>query len=614
MTTDIQPAQGLAQRRLHPDLIFWGALFILNGLLFLPFYLLNLNEAPAQHFFAILQEKPLTALFNIFIWRDNSDPFRINMEWVVMLALWVNVAWLRRGTVRWLMTLLYFVALLYYLYESAMLYLYRDEPIFYNHYFLARDGLKFLADHLNIPILLYFLVLIGAALLLSTIIWLIRTLIDGQLPTHLSRSTRLALNALAVATLLSTAMYRDVSADPRMVSSSLSFKLEKNIAASIALYNSIVNFDDADIYTAYDYSRYKLAQKPNIYLLFVESYGSVLYKRPDWREAYLDMLQAAETRLQESNFHYASALSQSPTWGGGSWLSYTSVLFGLHIETHPQYLTLMERYQTQEPRYPDLGTYLRTQGYHYFWTTSIAEELGDKKWNSYKSFYGVDEWLRYSDLQYSGKRYGWGPAPPDQYVLAYARDVAMAEQESPLVMFYITQNSHYPYQPLPTLANDWHALNTPSTTGDPLPEEGISHTQLRDNYLKAIDYELAMLTDFILNHADEDAIFFLIGDHQPPSVSRRADSFDTPVHIISRDPAYIEKLADYGFVNSLIVDDTQPTTIRHEGLYSLISRTLLQTYGTRPNIAPSYLPNGVAPPDWINSAEEDSTQATKPEK
>lgn len=614
MTTDIQLAKGVSRRRIHPDLIFWGAFIILNGLLFLPFYLLNLNEDPSQHLFATLREKPLTALFNIFIWRDNSDPFRINAELAIMLALWVNVAWLRRGAVRWLMTLAYFIALFYYIYESAMIYLYRDEPIFYNHYFLARDGLKFLADNLNIPLLIYFAVLIGAAIVVSAIIWLIRTLVNGQLPTNLSYPTRLIFSALALATLLSTALYRDVSADPRMVLSSLSFKLEKNIAASIALYNSIANFDDADIYTAYDYSRYKLAQKPNIYLLFVESYGSVLYKRPDWREAYLDMLQSAETRLQAGGYSYASALSQSPTWGGGSWLSYTSVLFGLHVETHPQYLTLMERYQTQEPRYPDIGTYLRTQGYHYFWTTSIAEELGDKKWNSYKSFYGVDEWLRYSDLEYSGKRYGWGPAPPDQYVLAYARDVAMAEQDKPIAMFYITQNSHYPYQPLPTLADDWRALNTPSATGDPVPEEGISHTQLRTNYLKAINYEIEMLTDFIVNNNDENAIFFLIGDHQPPSVSRRADSFDTPIHIISRDPAYIEKLANYGFVNSLIVDDTQPTTLRHEGLYSMIARTLLQTYGTQPSSAPNYLPNGVAPPDWINSTEEVATPASKPTK
>jgi hypothetical protein len=574
--------------------------------------LLNLNESASQHLLATLRAKPLTGLFNLFIWREDSDPFRINGELAILLALWINVGWLRRGVVRWLITIGYFVALFYYLYESVMLYLYRDEPVFYNHYFLIRDGLKFLTDHLNIPILVYLGVIVGAALLVAGIIVALRTLVNWQLPMQLSSTTRHSVTALAVAVLLSAATYRDVSADPRMVVSSLSFKLEKNIAASIALYNSIVNFDDAEIYTTYNYSRHHLGHKPNIYLLFVESYGSVLYKRPDWREAYLDLLQKAEDRLDEGGFHYATALSQSPTWGGGSWLSYTSALFGLHIENHPQYLTLMERYQSKVPRYPDIGSYLRTQGYHYFWTTSISEQLGDQRWSNYKSFYGVDEWLRYDDLDYDGDLYGWGPVPPDQYVLAYSRDVAMADQEKPLVMFYITQNSHFPFQPLPEMAENWHDLDTPSPEGSPIPAENVSHAQLRANYLKAIEYDFDMLTDFILNHADEDAIFYLIGDHQPPSVSRRSDSFDTPVHIISRDLAYIDNLEQYGFVESMDVDDSIPSQMRHEGLYSLIVRSLVQTYGTRPTFAPPFLPDGVTPPDWISTVtKEDTPEADK---
>lgn len=594
----MKPSQ-LTWHRLHPDLIFWACFVGLNALLFLPFYLANLSEGVPNHLFTTLRVAPLTGLFNIFIWREDSDPFRINAELAILLALWVNIGWLRRGAVRWTIMIGYFVALFYYIYESVMIYLYRDEPIFYSHYFLIRDGLQFLAEHLNIPVVVYFATLAGAAVLFAVIFAALRTLVNGQLTTELSPTSRMLVTALAAGVLLSAFTYRDVSADPRMVMSSLSFKLEKNISASFALYHSIANFDDAEIYRAYNYSRHRLLEKPNIYLIFVESYGSVLYKRPDWREEYIKLLHATEEKLTAGNYHYASALSQSPTWGGGSWLAYTSALFGLHIETHPQYLTLMDRYQTKVPRYPDLGTYLRTQGYHYFWTTSISDELGDKKWGAYKSFYGVDEWLRYSDLDYAGKRYGWGPAPPDQYVLNYVRDVAMAEQTKPLAMFYITQNSHYPYDPLPTMADNWHDLNELAPDGDPAPQEGTSHEQLRDHYLQGIQYQFDMLTEFILNHADENAIFYLIGDHQPPSVSRRADSFDTPMHIISRDADYIASLDEYGFVPALVVDDTIPAHFKHEGIYSLIVRSLIQNYGARPTFAPRFLPSGVTPPAWI---------------
>ena len=155
------------------------------------------------------------------------------------------------------------------------------------------------------------------------------------------------------------------------------------------------------------------------------------------------------------------------------------------------------------------------------------------------------------------------------------------------------------------MATDWRDLDTPSPTGDPVPNEDVSHTQLRANYLKAVEYDIDMLTDFILNHAEEDAVFYLVGDHQPPSVSRRSDTFDTPIHIISRDQAYIDNLEQYGFVQSLIVDDSVPAQLHHEGIYSLIVRSLIQTYGARPTFAPPFLPNGVTPPDWI-VAESDT--------
>jgi hypothetical protein len=71
--------------------------------------------------------------------------------------------------------------------------------------------------------------------------------------------------------------------------------------------------------------------------------------------------------------------------------------------------------------------------------------------------------------------------------------------------------------------------------------------------------------------------------------------------VVTRDADYLEKLSEYGFVEAMVVDDTIPAQLRHEGLYSMIVRTLVQTYGARPSFAPPYLPNGVTPPDWITA-------------
>jgi len=591
-------AKSILLRRRYPDLVFWVSFLVLNAFLFLPLYLLNVHESSLFPLEPAMVHTPGDVLISLLIWRENPDPFRVNLELPILIAPWVNVGWIRRGLFRWLVMILYFIALCYYLYESVMISLYRFDPVFYNHYFLIKDGLGFLLDNLNLSVGLYLAAGASAVALLLLVIWAVRVLVDWQIPNDLSRVSRMALAALAISLTLSALAYNSVLADPRMVVSSLAFKIEQNISASLAMYQDIANFDDREIRETYDYSAHKLIRKPNIYLLFIESYGSVLYKRPDWREAYLKILDRAEKTLTKHNFHFASALSESPTWGGGSWLAYTSALFGIRIDNHPQYLSLFDRYQLETPRYPDLGAYLRSQGYYYLWVTSLSVELKDSMWEKYIRFYGVDRWLRYRDLNYQGQHYGWGPAPADQYVLSYARDEALKEVDQPILLFYITQNSHYPWDPLPEVVDDWRTLATDTGAEDMLPREGLDHQEVRQNYLHSIEYEIDMLVRFMLDHADEDAIFVLVGDHQPPRVSRRADSYDTPVHIVSRDPAFIAGLEQYGLRRGhLDVPDEKPQ-LRHEGLYSLLARALVERYGTAPHTPPEYLPAGAALPDW----------------
>jgi phosphoglycerol transferase MdoB-like AlkP superfamily enzyme len=174
-----------------------------------------------------------------------------------------------------------------------------------------------------------------------------------------------------------------------------------------------------------------------------------------------------------------------------------------------------------------------------------------KSGDRYLRFYGADRWLRYRDLDYVGPKSGWGPSPPDQYSLNRARAEIRGETEQPYLLFTITQNSHYPWAPLPVLAADWTQLNVAGDDPAPIDAEGIPHETRRQNYLDAVEYDLRVLVDFILNEEDPNALFVLIGDHQPPRVSRKEDGWETPIHIISRDGALVERLAEYGFVPGL---------------------------------------------------------------
>jgi len=576
----------------HSDARFWLSLALLNGLLFLPIYLLNLDDSSFLPWQEGAGQPAQAVAWQLIAWRNNLDVFRLSLEVLLLAALWVNARWLwrRQRLYRVVFTVVYALAFSYALYESILLSLYQINPVFYAQYRLATDGVPFVVEHLRWPLLFYLAGLVAALAAIAVLVILIRTLIGGAAPQRLSRWTRLAVAALALWVLLAPLAFDLPLASPRAAISSLAAKLEQNVGDSLTLWRKIDAFDSRAPERAYDYSGQKLVRKPDIYLIFVESYGSVLYKRPDWRRDYEALLAELEQALAGQGWHAATALSESTTWGGGSWLAYTSALFGLRVDNHTQYLALLDEYLGQ--RYPDLGRFLHGQGYHSVFVTAIARELSASEQERYRNFYGVDNWVKYSRLNYQGPRYGWGPAPPDQYVLSYVRDEALGPVEHPTFLFYITQNSHYPWTPQPEVVQDWRTLNQPAADPlAPLPEQ-LSQPTKRRNYLHAVEYQLRFLTDFILDTGRDDAIYVLVGDHQPQQVSRPADGFETPLHVISRDARFVESLQAYGFDDGLIARDVA-ADLRHEGFYSLFVRALLASYGQGDRVLPDYLPYGV---------------------
>ncbi|MCE7985744.1 MAG: hypothetical protein DYG89_31590 [Caldilinea sp. CFX5] len=570
--------------------VFLLCFLLLNLLLFLPFYLLNRADATLFPVAELFGRDWRTDLQALLIWRKNIDPFRWNIELIMLVGLWVNISHLRRRSLRPFFILCYFLTFLYYAYEAITLSIYQVDPIFYHHYYLVLDGLQFLLSHLHLSLTSYLGALLLVALALITVYALVRSLYSISLTAHLSPWLRISLGVLALIMLLPIFAYRQVLASPVMVVSSLYYKVAKNVEKSLQVYHDVANFDDTAIHQTYDYRGMELHHKPNIYLIFVESYGSVLYQRPDYKVGYELLLQKLQKQLTDGGWYTASTLSESPTWGGGSWLAYSSAFFGLRMETHPQFLALLNKYQAQS--YPNLGRYLKTQGYNYYHLSSLSSELSEGDWLKQERFFGVDHWFRFEELQFTGPMYGWGPAPPDQYALHYAHDRLTAESNKPFALFFITQNSHYPFAPIPTLAADWRTLKNDEPSPPGIDPEGIPHDQRRRNYAEAIRYELSMLTEFVLTAGDENDLFIFIGDHQPPRVSRRDDGFATPVHMVSRDQRLIASLQEYGFTPGLQVTDLTPT-MKHEGLYSLLVRTLLYNYGDGDHTTlPVYLPAG----------------------
>ncbi len=593
-THTLPPAETAVPRRLSANTLraalFWGSFLLLNLLIFLPAFLLNSAHTSLL--------PPLSAALpdaarQLLAWRSNLDPFRLSAEFTLLVSGWVFLASLRssrwRRPYRVLTALTLLLAIVYAIYENLSIFFYRDDPVFYAQARLVAEGLPFVARHLSLSPLLPAALLLAILLAIAALMLLLSLLIRPAQAAALGLGSRAVLIALSMLVLASFLFNGRALAGPKSVVSCLTCKLGSNISASLAAARQVQAIDRLAPQDVYDYSGQQLLVQPDIYLIFVESYGSVLYGSSQLRAPYLALLDDLEQQLDNQGWGAATILSESPSWGGGSWMAYTSALFGLRVDTHPVYLSLLERFSAGG--YPHLGDTLTRMGYEQARVTALSVELDDEQWQQYKGFFGVDRWLRYSDLAYDGQHYGWGPAPPDQYVLHYANE-QFQRSPKPQFFFMITQNSHYPWQEIPPLVDDWRALadgsdanpqanlTTPKVTVDPV------------QYAASIAYELRMLTRFILQEADEQAVVILIGDHQPGYITRKADGYATPLHIISKDAALLASLDAYGFAGGLSVAELQPG-MKHEGFYSLLMRALLDRYGRGDRLPPPYLPDGI---------------------
>jgi hypothetical protein len=535
-------------------------------------------------------------LLPIFIFKvSDAVKVQFNLEVAFLFALWV-IFGERCGkrVLRWFAAgfgLFYVLALVYKSYSGALLGLYQKDANFFNDYSFVLGGIPFLLDALNLSLGVYLAGMTTVIILIGLIFWGARATFEGVPIPTLGRTTRFGLIALGLIAILVGVFFPKQTADLRMPVSSVTAEMMENIRRSLETREYMKSFVAIDPTSTYDYTKYPLSETPDVFFIFIESYGSVVYKRPHFTSPYLQMLEVLEKGLENTGWAAVSTISEAPTWGGGSWMSYTSALFGVSVEQQSKYDVLKEKYSVLE--YPNIGRYFGSQGYDYVWVVPINRRLPENLEAIDQRFYGADHWITFDTLNYEGPLFGWGPSVPDQFTLGFIQEF-VSQQEQPTFIVYLTQNSHYPWTPLPPVLDDWRELESLDMQDGVLSEvqkKGLSLGESRQNYLQAVDNTLDALEEFITSLENENSVIVLIGDHQPPAVSRREDGFGTMVHIISQDVDLLASFHEYGFVSGLILESLEPT-IRHEGLYSLFVRNFIKQYGTTPWTLPPYLPNG----------------------
>ncbi len=340
------------------------------------------------------------------------------------------------------------------------------------------------------------------------------------------------------------------------------------------------------------YMNKPLRKKPNVYLLFIESYGAVATLADGCTDKFQELATDLEDQLAANDWHISSNYSKSPVIGGRSWLALTTTMTGASIEDQTQYNLLLKEHQ----RFPHMIDFFNNQGYETVRVSTMSSKNIDTMSmitipNLYWKF---NQRLFFSDIPYKGYRYDYYGGIPDQYTLGYMQEEILDPLSVPHFMTFITMNSHGPWSSGPPIVDNWKSLDT---LLNPYPNGRPTSSMHIFQYWDLMEYELKMLTDFIIKEGDEESIFILLGDHNPAGLEwklyGRYNKWATPIHIISKDASFVNSFQQHGFTEGLVVDTAQHKVMRHMGLHSLLARQLLEQYGTEGEALPEYLPWGL---------------------
>jgi len=263
----------------------------------------------------------------------------------------------------------------------------------------------------------------------------------------------------------------------------------------------------------------------DVFVVFVESYGAVVFETPAIAEVVAESLADFEAAIEETSRRVVSAYVESPTFGGSSWLAHLSLISGVEVRDQYAYTSLMA-----SGRDTMITTFAR-RGYR-----TVALMPGMRQAWPEGEFYGFDTIYGRDLLEYEGPEFGWWGIP-DQYALAKLEALEGGrESRSPIFVVFPTSTSHAPFGPVAPYQPDWSRLLTAEVYEPAEVERAIAAspdlTNLAPSYAKAIAYEFVSLAGYLREQRD-NRVMIVIGDHQPPAAVSGPDApWRVPVHVI----------------------------------------------------------------------------------
>jgi len=282
----------------------------------------------------------------------------------------------------------------------------------------------------------------------------------------------------------------------------------------------------------------------SVFLFVIESYGAVVLDEPDHLLRLAPVYDAATASLEAHGFTVASGLIASPTYSGRSWLAHTT------LTTAVRATDVVTDQLIQDRRPVGLADFFHDAGYR----TVIVQPA-----NHYRSLprwlYDFDVVYSGWDFDYRGATYRWA-SMPDQYVIDFIHRHEVAPARGPLLVVYNLITSHAPWSDQPPVVADWSRIGDGAIyAGLPIARFPITWTNLADAgeaYDRSIAYDLEVIVDYVDRFVAGDALVIVLGYHQPVAeVTRFSSSSAVPIHVWSRNPAFIAPFRARGYTPGL---------------------------------------------------------------
>lgn len=298
----------------------------------------------------------------------------------------------------------------------------------------------------------------------------------------------------------------------------------------------------------------------DVYLVFVESYGTVTLDDAGYRHALDPALADFAATVKGAGYRLLSSRLVSPVFGGGSWLAHGTLASGLKLDPFLNELVLNSDRKS-------LPHYLAAAGYR-----TVEVMPGIKQPDPDVPFWSFDRHYYSADLGYGGPPFGWFTIP-DQFTLGQFAARELTPGHKPLFAQIVLVSSHTPFAPVPPYLADWHdagAFKTVPAADWPRIYAQPNWSDLDQPYLDTIAYDLKTLGAWLAG-LDNDSLVIILGDHQPPEITRVAGQpWTVPIYVLSRDADLVQPFAALGYVPG----DTPPVRDNPEGMEKFLGEFL----------------------------------------